>query len=190
MAKWHTADSLLLILICRSPYDNIVEVLKRTEIPYDCAVDPSFIGYVSTWFFLVLVSVTIHPHMIWFSVLIYNSNEVVILSIRYAKPWVDPDSSNSYCLFFPYSPEHLVHSLPKSKGMKSDISVSINTILKESNDAMGSASALFIGGFSILGMGKVTSLIFLLFLWPIIVCPEILLGYGCCTFESSLISLL
>ncbi|KAK4782397.1 hypothetical protein SAY86_016499 [Trapa natans] len=101
----------------RSPYDNTVEILKRrNEIPYDCDVDPPFIGY--------------------------------------AKPWVDPDSTDLYCLFFPYSPEHLVHSLPKSKSMKSDISVSISATLSESNDAMGSASALFIGGFSILGMGK------------------------------------
>ncbi|PKI75128.1 hypothetical protein CRG98_004463, partial [Punica granatum] len=101
----------------RSPYVNVVEVLGKSKgIPYDCSVDPPFIGY--------------------------------------AKPWVDPNSGNSYCLFFPYSPEHLVHSLPKSKGMRSDISITINAILREANNASGSASALFIGGFSIIGMSK------------------------------------
>lgn len=74
---------------------------------------------------------------------------------RYAKPWTDLDTGSSYCLFFPYSPEHLVHSIPNSKDMRPDISVSINASLREANYVSGSASALFIGGFSVLEMGKV-----------------------------------
>ncbi|XP_028095694.1 nuclear pore complex protein GP210-like isoform X3 [Camellia sinensis] len=74
---------------------------------------------------------------------------------RYAKPWKDL-SGNSYCLFFPYSPEHLVHSIPKSKDMRQDLSVSVHVLLRGANHISGSASAsaLFVGGFSILEMDK------------------------------------
>lgn len=41
--------------------------------------------------------------------------------------------------------------------MKSDISVSINASLREADHVSGSASALFVGGFSILEMGKVAT---------------------------------
>ncbi|KAK2365493.1 nuclear pore complex protein GP210 [Trifolium repens] len=74
--------------------------------------------------------------------------------VGYVKPWLDLDTGNSYCLFFPYSPEHLVHSIPKSEGTRPDISVSIYAFLKEHEHVLGSASALFIGGFSIMEMGK------------------------------------
>uniref|UniRef100_A0A5B7BTW7 BIG2 domain-containing protein n=1 Tax=Davidia involucrata TaxID=16924 RepID=A0A5B7BTW7_DAVIN len=74
--------------------------------------------------------------------------------VGYAKPWRDLDTGNSYCLFFPYSPEHLVRYIPKSKDMRQDISVSINASLREANHISGSASALFIGGFSILEIDK------------------------------------
>ncbi|CAB4305668.1 unnamed protein product [Prunus armeniaca] len=74
--------------------------------------------------------------------------------VGYAKPWLDLDTGNSYCLFFPYSPEHLVRLIPKSKDMKPDISVSINASLRGADHVSGSASALFVGGFSILEMGK------------------------------------
>jgi len=73
---------------------------------------------------------------------------------RYVKPWLDQDSGNSYCLFFPYSPEHLVHSVPKLEGMRPDVSLSISASL-EHEHVSGSASALFIGGFSIMEMSKV-----------------------------------
>ncbi|GMP29371.1 hypothetical protein CsSME_00004505 [Camellia sinensis var. sinensis] len=75
--------------------------------------------------------------------------------VGYAKPWKDL-SGNSYCLFFPYSPEHLVHSIPKSKDMRQDLSVSIHVLLRGANHISGSASAsaLFVGGFSILEMDK------------------------------------
>ncbi|KAL6506124.1 hypothetical protein OROHE_022653 [Orobanche hederae] len=85
-------------------------------IPFDCRVDPPYVGYV--------------------------------------KSWLDLGTGNSYCLFFPYSPEHLVHSIPKSEGTRPDISVSIYASLKEHEHVLGSASALFIGGFSIMEMGK------------------------------------
>ncbi|KAF8399768.1 hypothetical protein HHK36_015638 [Tetracentron sinense] len=74
--------------------------------------------------------------------------------VGYAKPWRDLDSGNSSCLFFPYPPEHLVHSIPKSKAMRPDVSVSINASLREADHIMGSAPALFVGGFSILDMSK------------------------------------
>lgn len=78
---------------------------------------------------------------------------------RYAKPWTD-DNGSTYCLFFPFSPEHLVVSMPKSKDMRPDISVSVNASMREANYVSGSASALFVGGFSVLEMGKVMHLRF------------------------------
>ncbi|XP_050223905.1 nuclear pore complex protein GP210 [Mercurialis annua] len=78
--------------------------------------------------------------------------------VGYAKPWMDIDTGNHYCLFFPYSPEHLVHSTPRLKNMKPYMSVSINASLREASHISGSASALFIGGFSILEMDKDKSL--------------------------------
>lgn len=89
---------------------------RNVEIPYDCKVDPSFVGY--------------------------------------AKPWRDLDTGDSYCLFFPYSPEHLARSVSKSIDRRNDISISIHAALRDTNDVSGSASALFVGGFSILDNDK------------------------------------
>ncbi|RZC71969.1 hypothetical protein C5167_035143 [Papaver somniferum] len=77
-------------------------------------------------------------------------------SIRfsYAKPWRDLDLGVTYCLFFPYSPEHLARSIPKSKTMRPDISLSITASMKELGHVSGSSTALFIGGFSVLEMDK------------------------------------
>ncbi|XP_022740408.1 nuclear pore complex protein GP210 isoform X2 [Durio zibethinus] len=98
--------------------DKISTLGSSKEAPYDCRVDPPFVGY--------------------------------------AKPWMDLDTSNSFCLFFPYSPEHLVRTIPKLKDMKPYIYVSINASMKEHSHVSGSASAsaLFVGGFSIMQMGK------------------------------------
>ncbi|GAV68566.1 RRM_1 domain-containing protein/Big_2 domain-containing protein [Cephalotus follicularis] len=74
--------------------------------------------------------------------------------IGYAKPWMDLHTGHLFCLLFPYSPEHLVHSIPKSKDMKPYVSVAVSASLREANHVSGSASALFIGGFSILEMDK------------------------------------
>ncbi|XP_052195537.1 nuclear pore complex protein GP210 isoform X2 [Diospyros lotus] len=74
--------------------------------------------------------------------------------VGYAKPWKDLDTGNSYCLFFPYSPEHLAHSAPKLKVMGQGISVSVAVSIRGTNQISGSASALFVGGFSILEMDK------------------------------------
>ncbi|TYI63709.1 hypothetical protein E1A91_D09G035200v1 [Gossypium mustelinum] len=76
------------------------------------------------------------------------------VKFSYAKPWIDLDTGNSFCLFFPYSPEHLVRTIPKLKDMKPYIYVSINASMKEHSHVSGSASALFVGGFSIMQMGK------------------------------------
>ncbi|OMO59291.1 Bacterial Ig-like, group 2 [Corchorus capsularis] len=74
--------------------------------------------------------------------------------VGYAKPWMDLDTGKSFCLFFPYSPEHLVRTIPKLKDMKPYIYISINASMKEHSHISGSASALFVGGFSITHMGK------------------------------------
>ncbi|XP_054801518.1 nuclear pore complex protein GP210 [Prosopis cineraria] len=74
--------------------------------------------------------------------------------VGYTKPWLDLDTGNSYCLFFPYTPEHLVRLVTRSEGMRPDISLSIYASLKGANHASGSASALFVGGFSIMEMSK------------------------------------
>ncbi|GLU11334.1 hypothetical protein SLE2022_280890 [Rubroshorea leprosula] len=100
-----------------SDFNGHSKVLESNKgAPYDCRVEPSFVGY--------------------------------------AKPWMDLDTGHSYCLFFPYSPEHLALSIPKPKDMKPYVYVSINASMKEANHVSGSASALFIGGFSIVEMGK------------------------------------
>ncbi|CAD5333574.1 unnamed protein product [Arabidopsis thaliana] len=74
--------------------------------------------------------------------------------IGYTKPWMDLDTGNTYCLFFPYSPEHLVHSMSITKDMKPHVSFSVDASLKEARRVSGSASALLIGGFSVTGPDK------------------------------------
>ncbi|XP_062106942.1 nuclear pore complex protein GP210 isoform X1 [Humulus lupulus] len=74
--------------------------------------------------------------------------------LGYAKPWLDLSTGNSYCLFFPYSPEHLVHLMPKTNYMKPEIPVSVHASLREAEHIQGSAFALFIGGFSMLEMDE------------------------------------
>ncbi|KAG7544003.1 Bacterial Ig-like group 2 [Arabidopsis thaliana x Arabidopsis arenosa] len=74
--------------------------------------------------------------------------------IGYAKPWMDLVTGNTYCLFFPYSPEHLVRSMSITKDMKPHVSFSVNASLKEARHVSGSASALLIGGFSVTGPNK------------------------------------
>ncbi|KAJ8750145.1 hypothetical protein K2173_014060 [Erythroxylum novogranatense] len=74
--------------------------------------------------------------------------------VGYAKPWVNLDNGNSYCVFFPYSPEHLARSIPRSKDMRPYISFSVSASIREANHISGSVSAIFIGGFSILDMNK------------------------------------
>ncbi|XVE67869.1 hypothetical protein DITRI_Ditri09bG0022500 [Diplodiscus trichospermus] len=96
--------------------DKINTLGSSKGAPYDCRVDPPFVGY--------------------------------------AKPWMDLDTGNSFCLFFPYSPEHLVRTIPKLKDMKPYIYISVNASMKEQSHVSGSASALFVGGFSIMQMGK------------------------------------
>lgn len=74
--------------------------------------------------------------------------------IGYTKPWRDIATGNSYCLFFPYSPEHLVHSIRKSRDMRKDISLTITASLRGAGNFSASTSAFFVGGFSILEIGK------------------------------------
>ncbi|GFP93457.1 nuclear pore complex protein gp210 [Phtheirospermum japonicum] len=72
-------------------------------------------------------------------------------NIGFAKPSKDPKTGNSYCLFFPYSPEHIASSSPDTLHQ---VSVTIKASLGGDRDISGSASALFIGGFTILEMDK------------------------------------
>lgn len=77
--------------------------------------------------------------------------------IGYAKPWTDHVNGVSYCLFFPYSPEHLVSFASKLKSTSAELTngaggqiyLSIIASLKEAQHIMGSARSLFVGGFSI-----------------------------------------
>lgn len=74
-------------------------------------------------------------------------------SVGFARPWKDPDTGNSYCIFFPYSPEHLARSSPNSGNTLHLVSISVRASLRgDHNNISGSASAHFIGGFSILEM--------------------------------------
>lgn len=86
------------------------------QVPYDCNVDPPFLGYTM--------------------------------------PWKDPETGKLCCLFFPYPPEHLERSIPKSKDMKNETYVSVKASLRGSDQISGSASALFVGGFFFLDMDK------------------------------------
>lgn len=85
----------------------------------------------------------------------YMHSYTSVIMKRYTKPWRDTESGKSFCLFFPYTPEHLVRSMPKTKEMRPDISVTISATLKEADHESGHTSVMFIGGFSVLGMGKV-----------------------------------
>ncbi|KAL2529004.1 Nuclear pore complex protein [Forsythia ovata] len=74
--------------------------------------------------------------------------------VGYAQPWRDLDTDNLYCLFFPYPPERLAHSAPSSRDSSWGISVTINASLRGDSRVSGSASTLFIGGFTVLEMEK------------------------------------
>lgn len=71
--------------------------------------------------------------------------------VGYANPWMDY-SGKSYCLFFPYSPKHLVHSIRNLKDTRQEISVTVSASVRGANNVSGSVSALFVGGFAILEM--------------------------------------
>ncbi|KAJ4827574.1 hypothetical protein Tsubulata_004795 [Turnera subulata] len=74
--------------------------------------------------------------------------------VGYAKPGMDLDTNSFYCHFFPYSPEHLLHSASGLKEMKPFLTISVNASLREARHISDSASAMFVGGFSILEMHK------------------------------------
>ncbi|PIN01198.1 Nuclear pore complex, gp210 component [Handroanthus impetiginosus] len=75
-------------------------------------------------------------------------------NIGFAKLWKDLDTGNSYCLFFPYSPEHLARSASNLGDTLQQVSVSVRASLMGDHNVSGSASAPFVGGFSILEMDK------------------------------------
>ncbi|CAI9763181.1 unnamed protein product [Fraxinus pennsylvanica] len=71
-----------------------------------------------------------------------------------ARSWRDIDTGNLYCLFFPYPPERLVNSTPSSIDTNRGVYVTINASLRGDSRVTGSASTLFIGGFTVLEMEK------------------------------------
>ncbi|KZV46427.1 nuclear pore membrane glycoprotein 210-like [Dorcoceras hygrometricum] len=74
--------------------------------------------------------------------------------IGFSKPWKDLDTGSLYCLFFPYSPEHLARSTPNLGGTGHHTSVSVRASLKGNHRISGSASAVFIGGFEVFEMDQ------------------------------------
>ncbi|KAJ8622832.1 hypothetical protein MRB53_031361 [Persea americana] len=105
-------------------HNNFEATRNGIRVLYDCRVDPSFVGHT--------------------------------------KPWRDLNNGNLYCLFFPHSPEHLMRSLPKlntigekfKSGGSDGLSISMIASLRQAQQVVGSADSLFVGGFSILGTGK------------------------------------
>ncbi|XP_073140167.1 nuclear pore complex protein GP210 [Henckelia pumila] len=74
--------------------------------------------------------------------------------IGFSKPWKDLDTDNLYCLFFPYSPEHLARSTPNLGDTGHHMSVIVRASLKGNHRISGSASAAFIGGFKVLELDQ------------------------------------
>ncbi|XP_065001003.1 nuclear pore complex protein GP210-like isoform X1 [Musa acuminata AAA Group] len=98
------------------PVDYKLEATGNNEAPFDCRVDPPFVGY--------------------------------------SKPYINNVTGYSYCLFFPYSPKHLLSVMSKSSirqqgnaNSEGLVSVSIIASLKETPNVIGSAHAAFVGGF-------------------------------------------
>lgn len=69
--------------------------------------------------------------------------------IGFAKPWKDPDTGKSYCLFFPYSPENIACSASNTEDSPHQVIVSVRASLREDHLVSGSASGLFVGGFTL-----------------------------------------
>ncbi|KAL8555147.1 hypothetical protein ACS0TY_003084 [Phlomoides rotata] len=85
------------------------------------------------------------------SIIFLFDSSVNPTNVWFAKPWKDPHSGKSYCFFFPYSPQNIARSSPKSGDTPKQVLVSVTASL---SDISGSASALFIGGFSIVELDK------------------------------------
>ncbi|XP_051140615.1 nuclear pore complex protein GP210 [Andrographis paniculata] len=77
-------------------------------------------------------------------------------SIGFAKPLRDLTSGSNYCLFFAHSPEHLARAFASSGNDLQHASVYVKASLHGDSRISGSASALFIGGFTILEMDRHT----------------------------------
>lgn len=69
--------------------------------------------------------------------------------IGFAKPGKDPDTGSTQCLFFPYSPEQLARSASNTGDSPHQVLVSVRATLREDHRITGSASALFVGGFTL-----------------------------------------
>ncbi|CAI9087870.1 OLC1v1022055C1 [Oldenlandia corymbosa var. corymbosa] len=68
-----------------------------------------------------------------------------------AKPWLDTIRGRPYCSFIPHSPEQLVQKAPDFADVNRGLTISLSASSLEENGVSGSASAIFIGGFSFLG---------------------------------------
>lgn len=111
----------------------------------------SFLLILGITFFIQYIS------LVYAKFKIFTFCNLYLCAHRYAKPWTDHVNGISYCLFFPYSPEHLVSFASKLKSTSAELTngaggqiyLSIIASLKEAQHIMGSARSLFVGGFSI-----------------------------------------
>ncbi|CAI9088048.1 OLC1v1022278C1 [Oldenlandia corymbosa var. corymbosa] len=67
-----------------------------------------------------------------------------------AKPWLDTITGRLYCSFVPHSPEQLVQKAPEFVDLNHGVSISLSASSLEDRIS-GSASAIFVRGFSFLG---------------------------------------
>ncbi|WOL18742.1 nuclear pore complex protein [Canna indica] len=88
------------------------------EVPFDCRVDPPYVGY--------------------------------------SKAWINNVTGYSYCIFFPYSPKHLLSVLSKSNMKQLDntvseglVYISVIATFRETPNVIGSAHVPYVGGFII-----------------------------------------
>lgn len=71
--------------------------------------------------------------------------------VGFVKAWFDLFTGKFYCIFFPHSPEHLLRIAPDSADIRRGLAISIRASLIEDSSISDSASAIFLGGFSLLG---------------------------------------
>ncbi|XP_074574231.1 nuclear pore complex protein GP210 [Curcuma longa] len=76
--------------------------------------------------------------------------------VGYARAWVNNVTGYSYCLFFPYSPKHLLSIMSKSNTRRQEydnseglVHFSMIASLKETPAITGSAHAAYVGGFTL-----------------------------------------
>uniref|UniRef100_A0A0E0B6Q7 BIG2 domain-containing protein n=1 Tax=Oryza glumipatula TaxID=40148 RepID=A0A0E0B6Q7_9ORYZ len=114
--------------------------INHINVPFDCKVEPSFVGYVSHHRLVIQLA---FPLDYYRDALKSHSP----FSLRFVEPWSDDAAKKSYCLFHPYSPAQL---LPVKLNPKEGfLHIVVHANLKEDPKVTGSAHALFVKGFYI-----------------------------------------